>query len=246
MDPIAEYLAATCAVPPPAAEEERELFLAGARDELVLRNTRLVVTIAKRYRGLGVPFRDLMQEGMLGLMKAVDRFDVGRGLRFSSYATHYVRRSIVNAVKAERTIRIPRNSVDDLWRVSEARQRLMQRLNREPTVEEIAKEANLGMDYVRHLVRADTVTSIDEGHEGGDPILALLGDDGVEERVIARTVTDRVRELDKRTEDIIRRHWLLGESYREIADDYPVTSERVRQIGAEGLERMRELLGVEA
>jgi RNA polymerase primary sigma factor len=246
MDPVADYLAVTCALPPPTAEEERELFLAGARDELVMRNTRLVVSIAKKYQGLGLPFRDLMQEGVLGLLKAVDRFEVDRGFRFSSYATHYIRRSIVNAVKEERVIRIPRNSVDDLARASEARQRLTQELNQAPTMDELAKEVDMDKGYIRRLETADSVASIDEKPEGGDPYLELFGDDGVEGRVIASTVADELRNLDERTEDIIRRRWLLGQSYREIAEGYDVTRERVRQIAVEGLAELRGLLGVEA
>lgn len=246
MDSVSEYLRVTCAQAPPTAEEERELFIAGARDELVLRNTRLVVNIAKRYQGLGVPLQDLVQEGILGLMKAVDRFDLERGVRLSSYATHYVRRSIVNAVKAERVIRIPRNSVDDLWRVETARARLTQVMGREPTVEQIAKEVGMETGQIRRLEVADNVTSIDDRPEGGDPILALLGDDGIEERVIANTVAGRLHHLDERERDVVRRHWLLGQPYSEIAEDYSVTRERIRQIGAEGLDKLREHLGVEA
>jgi RNA polymerase sigma factor (sigma-70 family) len=100
--------------------------------------------------------------------------------------------------------------------------------------------------YIRRLETADSVASIDEKPEGGDPYLELFGDDGVEGRVIASTVADELRNLDERTEDIIRRRWLLGQSYREIAEGYDVTRERVRQIAVEGLAELRGLLGVEA
>lgn len=246
MDAVSDYLRATCGLRPPTAEEERALFEAGKRDELILRNTRLVASIAKRYRGLGVPFRDLIQEGIIGLIEAVDRFDVGRGLRFSTYAASWIRRSIVNCVKGERLIRIPRNMVDDLGKIERARQELTQQFGRSPTLEEVAIEVGLEVTYIENLKRADHITSLDAEPKGGDPILAFLGDDGVEERALTVTIIERIDDLegDERIPVILSEYYLRGRTYNDIANQLPITSERVRQLAELGLEQMREELGI--
>lgn len=242
MEDIADYLAATCSEPPPDAEEERELFLAGERDELIMRNTRLVVSIAKRYQGLGLPFRDLVQEGIVGLIIAIDRFEIEQGYRLSTYAAGWIRRMIVNAIKAERTIRIPRNMVDDLSQIAAARERLTQELSRQPHDEEVATETGMEADYIHCLERADSVLSL----EPDNHLLQHESSHDPEQKALDYAIVSMLELIDRpRMKDVLKRHWLMGQSYQEIAESYTVTRSRIQQIGAEGVEWMQEMLGVD-
>jgi len=234
---VAQYLATTCAEDPPSPDEERTL----GREALITRNTRLVVSVAKKYTGNGVPFRDLIQEGICGLIEAVDRWDPDRG-RLSTYAVPWIRREIVNALKEDRAITVPRNAVDDIGRIARARHRLMQELGRNPTTDEVAKEADLEVEYIQSLQLADNIGSLDSELKGGGPLLALLGDDGVEDRVFAATITEEA--LGALEGDMLEwtwRHFGLEDSYRSIAADIDVSRETVRGVCLEGLELLREV-----
>jgi len=242
MDAIAAYLAQTCHLPPPDAETERRLFEQGKRDELVLRNTRLVVSVAKRYQGQGVPLRDLVQEGIVGLMEAIDRFEPERGFRLSSYAVWYIRRAVVNAVKDNGIIRVPRNATRDLWHIADAEDRLAQELGRDPTTAEVATAATLDVTYIERLRRVDTVHSLDWEMDTGETLGDLLGDDGIEDQALTVTVISRLDALDERERDILKRCYLGGETQSMVAEDYGVTRQRIQQIAADGLERLREVL----
>ena len=244
MDAVASYLAQVCRETPPTAAEELALHEAGKRDALITRNTRLVVSVAKRYTGNGVPFRDLIQEGIVGLIEAIDGWDPNRG-RLSTYAVPRIRRAIVTALKEDRAMTVPRNAVDDIGRIARARHTLTQALGRKPTTEEVAKEVGLDIEYIQSLDTAGNVTSLDLTLEGGGPILALLGEDGIEERALMLTVVGRTQELDDGVRELVERHWLDGDSYRTLADDYPYSREKIRQLCLDGLERLREMLGVQ-
>ncbi len=159
-DPVRMYLKEIGKVPLLSADKELELasrMAAGdqkAKDQLVEANLRLVVSIAKKYINRGMFFLDLIQEGNLGLMKAVEKFDYGKGYKFSTYATWWVRQAITRAIADQaRTIRIPVHMVETINKVLRASRQLLQKLGREPTSEEIAKEVNLSPERVREILK---------------------------------------------------------------------------------------------
>jgi RNA polymerase primary sigma factor len=241
VDPVAAYLAEICRQEPPTAAEERRLFAEGQRDELVTRNTRLVASIAGRYRDMGVPFRDLVQEGIVGLIEAVDGFDPERG-RLSTYAVPKIRRAIVNALKTDRAMTVPRNAVDDIGSLARSAAKLEQELGREPTLGELAEDAGFGTAHATNLLRAEAVAPL-ESDDGS--LLNLVGDDGVERQALAAVVASRLDEMEAgRTRTVVRRRWLGGETQQAIADDYGLTRQRISQIEHDGLDALRKKLGV--
>ncbi len=220
--------------------------------QLMEANLRLVVSIAKRYRQSTLPLMDLIQEGNLGLIKAVDRFQDRRGFKFSTYATWWIRQAITRAIMdTGRTIRLPAHVVEMLNRIAAARRALLRSLGRDPTVQEIAAQTRIPVNKVVRALRAEVpLTSLDSpvaedarfGERVADtravtPEAALLSQDA------GRRITAALASLTPRERDVIELRFGLrnahGQTLQEIADRFGVTKERVRQIEKRALERLR-------
>jgi RNA polymerase primary sigma factor len=226
------------------------------RDQMIESNLGLVHYVANRYRGLGVPFDDLVQEGTMGLMRAVDRFDDSRGLKFSTYAMWWIRRAIVNAVREASTIRIPPQAGRQLFAVREAESELRRLGAGSPSSEAIAERAGLSPRSVRALRGAARVTaSLDqEVGEDGTPLVDLVADpdssepwSGVAQQETRRHVSWMLQLLPPRHRDVVVRRFGLSsgeeQSHAEIAVKLSISEERSRQLEREALHRLRELGG---
>jgi RNA polymerase primary sigma factor len=225
-----------------------------AKDEMVERNLGLVVSVARSFRGRGVPFDDLVQEGTLGLVRAVERFDYRRELRFSTYAVWWIRRSLVNALGGARTIRIPPAAGQQLAAVVRAEDELRRLAPGPPPVEAIADRTGLSVRTVRALRDAPRVSaSLDEPvGEEDTPLGELIADpDGVDvwqqavERETRQQLWSMLRVLPGRHREVLlRRYGFVGDgaqSHQEIAASLGVGVERSRQLERQALHWLREL-----
>jgi RNA polymerase primary sigma factor len=259
-DSLNVYIREIAKFKPLAMEEERELgrrIQAGdqeALNRLVEANLRFVVSYAKRYRGLGLAFLDLIHEGNLGLIEAGKRFDPDRGVKFISYAVWWVRQAIFHALSEHtRVFRLPQKLSGQVSRVGNARDRLASELERPPTTEEVARETDLSEAEVEELLRVagdDVSLSTAVGEEGGLELGDTLEQDTVPavELTMMRSSFERqiqsiVGELDEKERDVIRmRFGLDGEEPRtlqEIGETLGLSRERIRQIESKAKEKLR-------
>ncbi len=225
-----------------------------AREHLGRANTRLVVSIAKRYMGQGLPFPDLIQEGNVGLMRAVDKYDYKRGNRFSTYATWWIRQAITRALAQKtRTIRIPLHMTERIRQMYRTAQHLEQSLGRRPSPEEIAMEMDLPaetiramMDASQHAIALERPVGDDGDSEFGDFIEDQDSPSPVEsatQHLLQETIEDVLSELTPRQSHILRLRFGLGggepHTLEEIANKFGLSRERIRQLEKEALRRLR-------
>ncbi|NLZ36338.1 MAG: RNA polymerase sigma factor RpoD [Clostridiales bacterium] len=259
-DPVRMYLKEIGKVP--LLTSEKELYLAErmsrgdekAKRDLVEANLRLVVSIAKRYVGKGMFFLDLIQEGNLGLMKAVDKFDHNKGYKFSTYATWWIRQAITRAIADQaRTIRIPVHMVETIHKVSRISRQLLQKLGREPTPDEIAREMNMSGDKVREILKiAQDPVSLETpiGEEEDSHLGDFIEDvdspapaEAASYTLLKEQLAEVLRTLTPREEQVLRLRFGLDDgrtrTLEEVGKVFNITRERIRQIEAKALRKMR-------
>lgn len=259
-DPVRMYLKDIGKIP--LLDHEREAYLAerialgdqDAKNELVEANLRLVVSIAKKHVGRGMYFLDLIQEGNLGLMKAVDKFDHTKGYKFSTYATWWIRQAITRAIADQaRTIRIPVHMVETIHRVSRASRQLLQEYGREPTTDEIAEKLGMSADKVREIMKAsqDPVSlETPIGEEDDSHLGDFIPDDSsptpaeaVSYQLLREQLNKVLHTLTPREEMVIKLRFGLEDgrtrTLEEVGKEFNITRERIRQIEAKALRKLR-------
>lgn len=259
-DGMKAYLKSIGNHPRLTAEQEKELsvrILAGdhnAVNQLVESNLLLVVSIAKRYYGCGLPLLDLIQEGNIGLIKAAEKYDGSKGFRFSTYATYWVRQAISRALSEQaRTIRIPANMLDLLSKVKKASSILSQQLSRDPSDDEIAKYLEIDIEKVQTVMdMAQATTSLDLSvdDEGETTLGDLLADNSVESPIAklireanSAIVASVFSSLEKREAEILRMRFGIGiakpMTLEEVGAHYSLSKERIRQLENKAIRKLR-------
>jgi RNA polymerase primary sigma factor len=263
-DSVRLYLREIGKIPLLNSEEELALaqkVVAGdkkAKDKMAEANMRLVVSIAKRYSGRGLDFLDLIQEGNTGLLRAVEKFDPDKGFKFSTYATWWIRQAITRAIADQaRTIRIPVHMVETINKLLRTQRRMTQELNREPTIEELAKELEMEPEKVEYVIKIkQDITSLDAGvGRDGEDEDSVLGDfiedeDGATpeqsatDQLLKEQVQAILSTLSEREQKIVKMRFGLenGKSHtlEEVGQEFAVTRERIRQIEAKALAKLRK------
>jgi RNA polymerase sigma factor, sigma-70 family len=259
-DPVRMYLKEIGRVPLLSADDEIELAMRiengdeEAKRRLAEANLRLVVSIAKRYVGRGMLFLDLIQEGNMGLIKAVEKFDHQKGFKFSTYATWWIRQAITRAIADQaRTIRIPVHMVETINKLIRVSRQLLQELGREPTPEEIAAEMDLSTEKVREIMKiAQEPVSLetpigeeDDSHLGDfiEDQEALAPADAAAYELLKEQLEDVLDTLTEREENVLRLRFGLDDgrtrTLEEVGKVFGVTRERIRQIEAKALRKLR-------
>ena len=263
-DSVRLYLREIGKIPLLSNEEEVDLayrIVKGekkAKDKMVEANMRLVVSIAKRYSGRGLDFLDLIQEGNTGLLRAVEKFDPDKGFKFSTYATWWIRQAITRAIADQaRTIRIPVHMVETINKVLRATRKLTNELNREPTVEEIAKEMGMEPEKIDYVMKIkQDIASLDAtvGRDGDDEDSVLgdfIEDEGrvsPEDAAAAQMLKEQIAEilsgLSEREQKVVKLRFGIGggrpHTLEEVGAEFSVTRERIRQIEAKALSKLRK------
>ena len=259
-DPVRMYLKDIGKIP--LLTPEREMYLAekialgdkAAKDELTEANLRLVVSIAKRHVGKGMYFLDLIQEGNLGLMKAVDKFDYSKGYKFSTYATWWIRQAITRAIADQaRTIRIPVHMVETIHKVSRTARQLLQELGREPNTDEIAEKLGMTADKVREIMKiAQDPVSLETpiGEEEDSHLGDFVEDnespapsESASYSLLREQLCNVLHTLTPREEQVIKLRFGLEDgrprTLEEVGRQFQITRERIRQIEAKALRKLR-------
>ena len=259
-DPVRMYLKEIGRISLLSPEEEARLSIRvsegdeDAKRELAESNLRLVVSIAKRYVGRGLLFLDLIQEGNIGLMKAVEKFDYGKGFKFSTYATWWIRQAITRALADQaRTIRVPVHMVETINKMARIQRQMTLELNREPTEEELAAKMNVSVEKVRDVMKIsqdpvslDTPIGEEEDSHFGDFVpdrTSMSPEEYATNEILKEQIKEVLKTLQKREQEVLElRFGLLdGTCYtlEEVGKRFNVTRERIRQIEAKALRKLR-------
>lgn len=259
---LSYYLNEISKIPLLTREEEESLATLAkngdkkAKEKLIRANLRFVVTVAKKYRNRGIPLADLINEGNMGLITAIDKFEVERGFHFISYAVWWIRQAILKAIcERSRTIRLPLNRANELVQIEKAKRFMETRDNIEPTAEDIAKELSMDKDLVKHLlnVSKETIsleTPVYEDKKTSSCISDFITDekfDTPEEEIEKQSLHDAINKVlntltEKEKQIIEYRYGLNGNksmSLKQIGEKYDLTKERIRQIEKKALVRLR-------
>ena len=259
-DPVRMYLKEIGRISLLSAEEERELSIRSAqgdemaKNKLAESNLRLVVSIAKRYVGRGLLFLDLIQEGNMGLMKAVEKFDYDKGYKFSTYATWWIRQAITRALADQaRTIRVPVHMVETINKMVRIQRQMTLELNREPTEEEIAKKMGITVEKVREVIKISQdpvsletpIGEEDDSHLGDflPDINSMSPEEYATNEILKEEIKNVLMTLQEREQEVLELRFGLidGTSHtlEEVGKRFNVTRERIRQIEAKALRKLR-------